>query len=509
MKKFIYFTLLPSLLLFSACGEFLDVNDNPNSPTNVPLEQRLPNALVKSVVLESGSLNQLGAVWAGYWAKATDGPGASSLFRLEETYGVEAMSFDRDGRPIWEDSYTVLVNYKDIEISAQTSGDLAYSGIAKIMQAWHFLRLVDLYNNVPFSEALQGVKNSTPSYEDGETVYRESIDLITEGINEIKEAPALSQKPAADDVMFKGNLELWVKFGNTVKLRALLRRSELGDNDYISQEIAKIVQEGSGYLSIGESALVNPGFIATASKQNPFWDTYYRTPTGSATSGFNTLRPTEYIIQQYQSLNDPRVETLYAKPETGDDYKGVPLGMTANTGYTRKETSALLGPEENNGQPAALLKSAEQPAVLMGSFESLFLQAEAAQRGWIMDDAATLYELAISESFEYMEVEDHLFQDYYQQEAVLLSGTDQPLQRIIEQKWLALNSINSIEAWNDYRRLEIPTDLPVSLQSPSQDPNYRPQRLTYRQSELSSNGAEVAKQGHIDPFISRVFWDVK
>jgi hypothetical protein len=170
------------------------------------------------------------------------------------------------------------------------------------------------------------------------------------------------------------------------------------------------------------------------------------------------------------------------------------------------KTSALLGPNENGSQPAGLLKSAQQPSVLLASFESLFLQAEAAERGWL-SGAEQLYEEAIKESFKYMTVPASEFAVYNSQPSVTFALAPNKVQRIIEQKWLALNSISSIEAWNDYRRLGYLSTLPQSLQSPSADPGYRPRRLTYRQSEVYTNGDEVAKQGAIDPFRSTVFWN--
>lgn len=516
MKKFI--TYIIAVIIVSAlvsCSKFLDVNENPNAPSDVPVEQILPNALVSSVNIEiigisnspgvSGSLNQLGSVWGGYWAKATDGPSAASLFLLEETYAVEAMASDRDGRNFWEDIYRILTNYRNIETKAVLGGDLAYAGIAKIMQGWHFMRLVDLYNNVPFDEALQGTDNATPAFEDGQTVYEKSINLITGGIADIKNAVPFSKHPAADDILFGGNMARWIKFANTVKLRALLRQSQIGNTNYINAELAKIEAEGSGFLNVGESALVNPGYTdGTAGLQNPLWETYYRTAAGALTPGYNTIRPTAFLINEYKRLNDPRLEKLYARTQTTGEYEGVPLG-TEDVAFSMRNTSPFLGPQENGGQPGALFKRSIQSSVLLGSFESLFLQAEAAGRGWISGEAKAYYNLAIEESFKYMEAAAG-YSDYIIQDKVDLDQAVDKIERIIEQKWLSLNTINGFEAWSDYRRLGIPA-IPQSLRSPNADPSYRPLRLTYRKSELTGNGEEVVKQGNINPFTSTVFWD--
>jgi hypothetical protein len=511
-------TILLSLLtatLLCACSQLLDVNDNPNLPVNVPLEQRLPNALLKSYTIQTSSssstsspwsLNQLGCVWVGYWSKAVDGPSFSSLFRLEETYAVEAMAFDRDGRPFWEDIFSTLNNYKDIENKALENSEPIYAGIAQIMQAYHFFQLVDLYNNVPFDEALQGTKYPNPRYEDGKVVYEKSIRLISKGMDNITKANANAKKPSNDDIIFKGNLNLWLKLGNTIKLRALLKQSELSQaGSMIADEIRKIELEGSGYLGVGESALVNPGFTNSSGMQNPFWETFYKNPQGAFTAGYHTLRPTEFIIDQYQQVNDPRLKLLY-KPMNGI-FKGVPLGQSTGSNFQMSLTSALLGPSENGNRPAAIFKAYSQAGVLLGSFESLFLQAEAAERGWISASPSTLYENAIRESLKYMEVPADEQQAYLDQETVQYAMAVNKLEQIILQKWLSLNSIGGFEAWNDYRRLGYPSNLPQSLQSPNIDPSYRPRRLTYRQSETSTNPSQVANQGSIHPFIDRVFWN--
>src|SRR5690606_32447474 len=193
-------------LLLSACTDFLDVNDNPNAPVseNLQLNAKLPAALVATVNQETGQLNQLGALWGGYWGTTSEG---INMFFNQKTYNGPGMRDVRDGYPVWETSYTNLLYYQLIKEQAEDEGSLFYMGVAKIMQGWHFLRLVDIYNNVPFEEALQGTEFSTPQYESGEAVYQKSLDLISEGIEDLKNAPA-GTEAGNDDVLFKGNKTL-------------------------------------------------------------------------------------------------------------------------------------------------------------------------------------------------------------------------------------------------------------------------------------------------------------
>jgi hypothetical protein len=490
--------LTASLLLFS-CSDFLDVNDNPNAPVseNLPLSAKLPAALVATVNQESGQLNQLGSLWGGYWGTTSEG---INMFFNQKTYNGPGLRDVRDGYPVWENSYTNLLYYQLIREQAEDEGAFFYLGMVKIMQGWHFLRLVDIYNNVPFEEALQGTEYSTPTYENGQSVYQKSLDLISQGIEDIKNSPAGTQ-PGMDDLLFQGNAELWAKFGNTVKLRALIRQSEVSDPSYIQSELGKIDSEGSGFLGVGENALVQPGYLNTATKMNPFWENYYRNVEGAETPNYLDIRPTEFAIGQYEQKNDPRLQALYVPVD--NDYRGVRFGdpvVNHNT-YGRAVTSPFRGPAENNGQPAALFKSATQPTVLMGSFESLFLQAEAAQRGWLSSSAKDLYEQAIQESFSYMEVDTDQLPAYLDQPTVAFDNT---LGRIIEQKWLSLNSISSIEAWNDYRRLGMPS-IPNSLQAPTA--TSRPLRMMYPETERMTNNEEASRQGNDLILDAKVWWD--
>lgn len=490
------------MVITSSCKKFLDVNINPNDPVdeNLALNAKLPAALVSSVNQEAGQLNQLGAFWAGYWGTTSEGV---NLFFKEKNYDGPGIRHQRDGIPVWENAYATLLYYQLIKEQAVKENAHYYAGVAKIMQGLHFLRLVDIYNSLPFDDALQATAHPRPRYEEGKVVYAKAIDLITSGISDIKNTvPGTEAK--ADDILFKGNKTNWIKFANTIKLRALVRQSQAGDAAYITAEIAKITAEGSGFLGVGQHALVQPGYLSSIGKMNPLWETYYRNPQGAATANLQDLRPTQYLVDQYQIRNDPRLPLLYVA--VGGNYKGVLFGNpVVEAQYNRASTSAFKGPNENGGTPAAIFKSFSQASVLMGSFESLFLQAEATQRGWLPDgNAQSLYEDGIRESFKYMEVNASLFTTYNTQANVNFAQAADKIVRIAEQKWLALNSISGIEAWSEYRRLGVPL-IPNSLEAPT--PTARPLRLMYPESERQTNNTEASKQGSDDMIAAPVWWD--
>lgn len=500
-NKFIFSTFtLFSILFLGSCDSFLDVNSNPNSPINenLSLEAKFPAALVATVNQEVGQINQIGAFWGGYWG--TNNDGANSFFDLK-TYNGPGIRSQRDGIPVWENGYNNILYFKLIEEEAEGLGDLFYAGTAKIMQGWLFLRLVDFYNNIPFDQAVSGNDYLNPVYEPGKEVYAKSIDLISEGILDVK---ASSMAPSFNhgDILFDGNKNLWAKFGNTIKLRALIRQSEKADQSYIQSEINTIIAEGSGYLGANEHALINPGYLNTNGKTNPFWSTYYRDVQGNSTANHQNLRPTEYLVNTMEDLNDPRLSYIYQ--DVNGEYKGVIFGNpdAGNPEYAMENTSALKGPQENDGAATGLLHGIDQGSVLMTGFESQFLQAEAAFRGWIGGNASDYYRNGILSSMEYLKVDGAAATAYANNQRTALEQSGNPLSLLIQQKWLALNSISSIEAWNDYRRLGLP-NFPGTAATGITG---RPHRLMYPETERGTNNEQADLQGPDGIIENKVWW---
>ncbi|MNY31172.1 Starch-binding associating with outer membrane [compost metagenome] len=145
----------------------------------------------------------------------------------------------------------------------------------------------------------------------------------------------------------------------------------------------------------------------------------------------------------------------------------------------------------------------------MTSVESLFLQAEAIQRGWISGDAKSAYENAVKESFNWLDVvnANTVSTAFLASPSANWVSSANKLELIINQKYLALPGINNFEAYVDYRRLGFPKDVPLSKNS-SVGSRKIPLRLMYPQNEYSFNNANVKAQGDIDPQTSKIFWDV-
>ncbi|WP_437918124.1 SusD/RagB family nutrient-binding outer membrane lipoprotein [Sphingobacterium sp. LRF_L2] len=485
---------------FQACD--MDINVNPNRPSESSSDFLLPPAILKLADYETVTLNELGSFFGGYWGKANDvtiggGGATNSYLDMIINYSIN----DEFANTIWESAYSNLYNIKLIEEKEQELNP-AYAGLAKIMRGWYFLRLVDHYNNVPFYEA-SNPSVATAKYDGGELVYREAVNLITEGTKLLASVPVGTIIPGSDDILFKGDLIKWRQLANTLKLRALIRQSEVASSAYIQQEIAVISSDGSGFLTV--DALVNPGYTTSAGQMNGFWTSFYRTTNNNAVAAYNGYRPTRFLLAKYKEFNDPRMSYIYTA--VNGEYNGVVLGAGNDVTQNYAVTSAFKGPQENNNNAGGLFKSATQSALIFSAAESYFLQAEAAFRGWTSTTAVeSLYTKAIQASFNYIGVSSAEQQAYVNQQNVKIETASDKLTKIIEQKWLALNGINGAEAWSDYRRLGIP-NIPGSLLA---DPtgNVHPIRLRYPASEVNNNREQVSAQGNIVGTSKefKVFW---
>jgi hypothetical protein len=390
----------------------------------------------------------------------------------------------------------VIYDFNYIEAKAHAGGQPFFEGIAKIMKAYWFQMLVDMFNNIPYTDAAQPTTIQNPRYDDAKTVYEDLIKKLDAGISLIKSAGNLSPSDTKFDVLWHGDKTLWVKLANTIKLRILMRQSEMpGRATYIQPEIAKIVAEGSGFLIEGEDALINPGYENSAGKQNPIYGALGFTPNGTPATTF--FRAHQFGVNFLKNNNDPRIDYIYKKPSNGI-HSGNWLGQSLNANSITSETGVGVYKDATSSYP------------FFPAFQSLFLQAEAVQRGWLTGNAKLLYQRAITTSFTYLGVPNASTSaaTYYSQAGkVNVNWDDSPdkIQAIAMQKWTAMNGMDGMEAWSEFRRTGFPNIVPASL-SPNVTRNQIPVRALYPQVEYDVNADHVLAQGTISQFTSKIFW---
>jgi preprotein translocase subunit Sss1 len=493
---------IAAALLFGACKkEYLDINTNPNNPTAVTPGLVLTNALNGTAKTTTGSSDfyQFAAAWIGYW----DFSGAVSAFAEERSY-----QFTSNYSPlvnIWSNLYNNLEDYDYVEKQGVALNKPFFIAVAKTMKAYDFQNLVDIYGNIPYSQALKSTAAIRPGYDKAQDIYEDLAKKLDTAATLFKNnVGKISTADGTYDVMFGGDAEKWARFANTLKLRLLLRQSQIpGRETYIKNEIAKITANGMGFIGANQGGSVNPGYINSDGKQNPFYANFGYSPVGKSapTDNHRYFIASTYSLNFYQSNNDPRLGQLFTtiNDGAGTTYSGSPFGPTATSDDNPQFKSAI---------GTGLLKGADMAQPLLTDFESLFLQAEAAYRGFINTDAKSLYQAAVQQNFTYLGAGDAA--DYLTSNVANWDNNDanpDKLVLIMTQKWAAMNGINDIESWSDYRRLNIPADIPVS-NNPAASTRKIPVRMLYPQSEYNYNPDNVLAQGPISQFTSKIFWDV-
>lgn len=490
MKKHIKKTslLVASVFVLFSCSDYLDINSDPNNPTEVTPELLLPNAQNATAAKLNENMNQLGNLFVYNWANNIE---EFIAYQDEMQYIVNSTFYD----DIWDDLYITLANFNEIDKTTAENYE-NYRAISKIMKSFYFQYLVDLYGDIPYSEALQRDADLTPAYDDSQEIYNDLIVQLNEAITLIKDAPATAKDPGSRDIMFGGDMDEWVKFANTVKLRILIRQSGLaGRQSYIAEQMQVITAEGSGFITT--DATSNPGYLISTGKMNPFFEEFGTTLTGSPTQSNRATKGTQFTVEYLINTNDTRLGRIYAENPDGS-FTGVNQGADDQLGTVVVPYSGI-GP--------GLLKSFTQDAMVMTAAESFFLQAEAVARGYLPGDAKSLYEAGITASYEYLGLTSSDAATYFSQSTNLVgwdASAGNEIEAIITQKWIALNGINGIESWIEYTRTGFPSALPLSLIASRPQ---RPVRLLYPNSEFVANSANVPPQTVDNAFNTKIFWD--
>lgn len=517
-----------AVIVMAAVGcskEKFNINANPDDVTDVSVT---PSVLLPGA-LQSTSTTIASEWWfVGWWIGHGARSGSYQSFNEEETY-----AFTNDFHvAVWNNLYSNATNYNLMINKAKDAGAGTYEAIGRIMKSHNFQILVDVYGSVPYSEAFKGTSVATPAYDKAIDVYKAifaDLDAAIVLLNNV-DLTALPKNPdiASADLVFKGNTTMWKKFANTLRLRMLIHlqngitSTTVAPGIDVAAQVAKITSDG--FLGAGESAHLNPGFLGT--KPNPYFRFFSTNETGTS-SQRDWARASQYAIDYYKADGDPRINRFYVAPAGG--HKGIPFGTPS--GGSSVPTGDALSTVRG---PGLTPDGAASRAWILTSVESLFLQAEARQRGIITTGpaASVLLTSAIRESFIWLKVAADDAASIVSANTYISNNAGYPdvdytapsigaglpgggLYTIVQQKWFALNSIAPYELWTDYRRTGIVYGAgggfdagPTISVDPNNTKKTIPVRLFYPQNEYNYNAGNVNKEGTINVFTSRIFWDL-
>ena len=191
--------------LLPSCN--LDINDDPNNPTTAELFELLPTAEVGLIGPFSDLVNAI-----------TSSVVQTRVSTRHDNFNVARATIDG----LWtQDLYSGgLKDLEEIIRLGTETENFHYTGIAKIFKAYIFSMMVDVWDDIPYTDAFQpGL--SEIRYDGGAAIYDNLFILIDEGIADLDKTSNLS--PGSDDLIFGGDLDKWKKTGETLKLKMLIQ----------------------------------------------------------------------------------------------------------------------------------------------------------------------------------------------------------------------------------------------------------------------------------------------
>ena len=408
----------------------------------------------------------------------------------ETTYNDEA-NYDLVNRNIggnfWNLIYTqVLANLTeakkiiadDAVLSAQAKAN--QTAVIEIMMIYTWQIMVDAYGYIPYSQALLGIENLVPAYDDDETIYMALLNRLDTALNTLEQG---GSSFGGADLIYHGDVSKWMKFGNTLMLRMAVRMGYYNAST-ASEWAAKAVAGGP---IDGPGSNAEFPFESNPVNANPMWVSLVQ-------SGRSDFVVANTFVDVISPLNDPRA------PIFMDDnivpYIGGPYGDNNSfNSYTH------IGD---------VFHVETMPGILATYDETEFLMAEAIELGLIDGDAEAHYNNAVTASIEYWyglsgwSGAAAAAADYLAQGSVAYDAAHWD-QSIGVQKWISLFG-RGFEAWASWKNLDYP-----EMNRPAVSELPVPRRYIYPNTESAINttnyeAASSAMGG--DALDSRVFWDV-
>jgi len=436
MKKYKLIVLFSAILItFNSCSDFLDVNTDPNNPDAAPSKMVLSAAEMSTAAFYNNYLMIYGSIWAEHFSQNF----TSNQYNAINDYNPQPTDFNW----MWSESFSGALNdYKRVLEDAEEAEDWNMYLVATCMQAFHFAILVDLFDKIPYSEGLQGNTGIlAPKYDDGQSVYVDLLARIDDALS--KDFSALTNTEIeANDYVFRGDMNSWRAFANTLKLKMYLRQTKAGN---MNAKLTECLNSSYGFVN---EAMIG-GFTAEPGKRNPF----YGVNLAGEGLGTDNFRAADVLLDYLKTNDDVRYDGIYKPgPSASGAFNSMVFGDRLNPGGSTESDKIARGNWKT-----------DDPVYFFTKAMVEFMIAEAKERTGV--DGKANYEAGITASF--------IDFGYSTDDASSLltgiyaypSSADAKIGAIITQKWIASAIRLPIEGWLDYNRTGYPNFLKPSANS--------------------------------------------
>ena len=496
----LYFFIAFAAISTVSCKKFLDVNRDPNNINQAPISQILPSVTVNIGYMGASDLFR-------YSKFSAQGPvSAGNTFKEYERYNVN----NSDVNNVWNTTFATTLSDLELLITkAGAEGSPHYAGVGRILKAYVYQISVDAWGDLPYSEALKFNAGLYPKFDDDAAIYTDLVKLIDTGITNIN-ATTSKLSPNTNTTIYQNSSWAasklqWQKFANTLKLRIFLHYSKK-DPTFAAQQINALINSNATFM---QSNADNFQMMFTATSQQ-------QTPTASIEGGQfrNQFFPHRTIVDMMNATSDPRRASYFvpfpynSNPPT---YKGSSiLDPVATSQYSRLHTylkgaatvnTALIN-ADGSLKDGAITYSGAAPSRMLTYAEYNFIRTEAALTMGAAGDAQTFFQEGIKASMADAGVTGASVTTYILANGILLGSTQQKLEQIINEKYIANFGV-VMEPWTDWRRTGFPKL--QSLKKPLAVYDELPRILPYGLNESTSNPNIPVRNSLLD----RVFWDTK
>ena len=286
MNKILLITVF-IILGLTSCEEWIDVNEDPNNPVTVNTDKVLPAAIMSGLYEIHGPYAIIGGIWSQYWTQSN----AANQYKDIEAYSLSATSYNYPYNEMFSGALNDLYYIKN---QSKTNEDWNLYLISTTLQAYFYQVLVDLYDQVPYTEAFKGEEGILePKWDDGESIYDSLLANIDDALS--KEYSSTANRaaeivganntdPGAQDLIFwpevnshldqddvaylDERMDHWVSLAYWVKMKLYLRmrlvndaKASVGIRDIIDNHSAELYVE-----NIGVDKFENNQYLG-----NPLW----------------------------------------------------------------------------------------------------------------------------------------------------------------------------------------------------------------------------------------------
>lgn len=389
--------------------------------------------------------------------------------------------------------------------------------MATIVKVFGMSRITDMYGPIPYSKF--GESLSVP-YDTQEQVYNQFFTELKDAIDVLTEYADNNSATYLEDYdnVYQGNVQKWVKFANTIRLRLAMRISNVSEDKAKTEAQAAIGNKYGLMASSSDDAILHQS--STLNFKHPLWE------IGTSWDDEHMSATMDCYLNGY---NDPRLAAYFQPATKTGEYHGVRNGMPRLNKATYQEITSRPNFAQNSDMN------------WMHAAEAYFLMAEAKLR-WNMgtETARQYYEDGIRTSFasyklsgadgyiasenlplnKYTDPSNNRSTDVSSMLSMLPVKWDEEasnqtnLERIMIQKWIALYP-DGQEAWSEMRRTGMPGWVRIYSYSYQQEVKSGEMisRLKYPTTEYTNNSQNtqqaVTLLGGRDIAGTRLWWDVK